>query len=89
MATVASKLAVAKDLPSGDQLQLRMVLVCASSRVALQTQSLLPGCFLVHSLTVLSPLQLASVSPASPCHDDQQISSEHRDQVNALGTASI
>lgn len=64
IATVASKLAVARDLPSGDQLQQRMVLECASSRVAVQTHWLPPGCLLVHSLTVLSPLQLASVSPA-------------------------
>lgn len=65
MAVVASKLAVASWRPPGAQLQHRMVRACASSKMALHTHSSLPGHFLVQSLTVLSPLQLARVSPAS------------------------
>ena len=64
IAVVASKLAVASWRPPGAQLQQRMVRVCDSSRMALHIHSSLPGDFLVQSRTVLSPLQLASVSPA-------------------------
>ena len=67
MAVVASKLAVASWRPPGAQLQHRMVRVCDSSRMASHTHSSLPGDLLVQSRTVLSPLQLASVSPAPVC----------------------
>lgn len=63
-AVVASKLAVARQRPSGDQATQRMVRVCASSRIAAQLHASLPGCWRAHIRTVLSPLQLANMSPA-------------------------
>ena len=63
MAVVASKLAVDRYLPSGDQLLHRMLRWCVSSSIAAHIQvSLVPG--LRQILTVLSPLQLAMLSPA-------------------------
>lgn len=76
MATVASKLAVASALPVGLQATLRMVRVWHWSRMALQYHcpasllllppllaEVLPARRLDQILTVLSPLQLASMSP--------------------------
>ncbi len=75
MATVASKLAVASALPVGLQATLRMVRVWHWSNIALQYHcpaSLLLPPLLAEPLpagrrdqilTVLSPLQLASISP--------------------------
>ena len=63
MAVVASKLAVARLRPSGDQLQERMVRWCVSSRMAVHTHVSLRAC-LAQMRTVLSPLQVASRSPA-------------------------
>jgi len=59
MAVVASKLAVAKNFPQGDQAQDRTVRVWVSSRTALQCQRRLEGvCSQIR--TVLSPLQEAN-----------------------------
>lgn len=63
MAVVASKLAVAKHLPSGDQLQARIVRLWVSSSTALHTHPGGMACW-VQIRTVLSPLQLASIVPA-------------------------
>jgi hypothetical protein len=63
MATVRSKLAVASCLPLGDQEQERTVRVCISSSTALQRHWLVVASH-IQILTVLSPLQLASMSPA-------------------------
>lgn len=63
MAVVLSKLAVASWRPEGDQQQERTVRVCMSSRIALQRQRpVAESCTQIR--TVLSPLQLASMSPA-------------------------
>lgn len=63
IAVVPSKLAVARCVPPGDQQQLRMDLVCVSSRITAHRQPL-PGSLLrCHILTVLSPLQLARAVP--------------------------
>lgn len=72
MAVVASKLAVARQRPSGDQATQRMVRVCASSRIAAQLHASLPGCWRAHIRTALSPLQLASSSPARLAHSALQ-----------------
>ena len=61
MATVRSKLAVAKSRPFGDQEQDLTVRVCVPSRIAAHRQ--LPAAFRVQMRTVLSPLQLARASP--------------------------
>lgn len=63
IAVVASKLAVARHLPSGDQLQSLIVLWWVSSRIAEHSQSEVFS-FSAQILTVLSPLQLASMVPA-------------------------
>ena len=96
MAVVASKLAVASWRPPGAQLQHRMVRACASSKMALHTQSSLPGHFLVQSLTVLSPLQLARVSPASSRCPSQSLVRATRlpqvilmESISSVGTRSM
>lgn len=60
-AVVASKLAVARCRPQGDQQQERIVLVWASSSTAVQAHS--PDGVFIHILTVLSPPQLANIFP--------------------------
>ena len=67
MAVVASKLAVARYRPSGDQLVHLMLRWCVSSRMAVHTQvSVEPCCCQI--LTVLSPLQLAMLLPVGQLH---------------------
>jgi hypothetical protein len=58
---VASKLAVANSLPVGDQATLRIVLLCAPSKVSTQCHSEKLSCEAgFHKRTVLSPEQVAN-----------------------------